>query len=147
MAGAIVAVAAAAGAALYLVRDPLVLPGHHEVDVYAVNDAISGEVDEPPGRLGRMVGLCDADTRYAEADGRHLCLVLSGPLGTVLAARRDGKITLAADQVDKLRRMADQDTGTPGPTTRLVLMSGKPAAMIPVADLATGSPMSVRALG
>ena len=147
MAGAIVAVAVAAGAAVYLVRDPLVLPGRHAIDVYAVNDDISGEVDEPPGWFGRAVGLCDADTRYAEVDGRHLCVVLNGPLGTVLAARRDGKITLAGEQVGKLRRMADQDTGTPRATTRLVLMSGKPAAMIPVADLATGSPMSVRALG
>jgi hypothetical protein len=42
--------------------------------------------------------------------------------------------------------MGEQDTGAPKSTTQLVLMSGKPAALIPVADLATGSPMSVRAL-
>lgn len=147
LAGAIAAVAAVAVAAISFVRDPLLLPGRHEIDVYAVNDEISSEVDEPPGWFGRTAGLCDADTRYAEADGRHLCLVLHGPLGTVLAARRDGKITLAADQVDKLRRMAERDTGTPRVTTRLVLTSGKPAALIPVAELTTGSPMGVRALG
>jgi hypothetical protein len=146
VAGAIVLVLVVGAGAVAVIRDPLVFPGRHDIDVYAVNDEISSEVDEPPGWFGRTLGLCDADTRYAESDGRHLCLVLSGPLGTVLAARRDGKITLGADQATKLRRMAAQDTGTPRATTRLVLMVGKPAAMIPVTDLATGSPMSVRAL-
>src|ERR1700754_5029955 len=146
VAGAILLVAVAASAAIYAVRDPLVLPGRHDIDVFAVNDDISGEVDKPPGWFGRVAGLCDADTHYAKVDGRHLCLVLNGPLGSVLAARRDGRITLAGDQVLKLSRMAEQDTGAPKTTTRLVLMSGKPAALIPVADLATGSPMSVRAL-
>ncbi|NMO56359.1 hypothetical protein HH310_34930 [Actinoplanes sp. TBRC 11911] len=146
VAGVIVLVAVAGAVAVVFIRDPLLLPGRHDVEVFAVNDEISSEVDKPPGWFGRTLGLCDADTRYAELDGRHLCLVLSGPLGTVRAARRDGKITLGADQVTKLRRLAARDTGTPRATTRLVLMAAKPAALIPVTDLATGSPMSVAAL-
>jgi hypothetical protein len=144
--GAVVLVALAAGATAFVVRDPLLLPGAHDVEVYAVNDDISTEVDDPPGWFGRLLGLCDADTHYAQAGGKHLCLVLNGPLGSVRASRRDGRITLEADATRKLQQLAAQDTGTPKATTRLVLMSGKPAAVIPVTDLATGTAMSVAAL-
>ncbi|GAA0575591.1 hypothetical protein GCM10010172_70410 [Paractinoplanes ferrugineus] len=42
------AVALGATAVLAVVRDPLLLPGDHEVTGYAVDDAISGEVDNAP---------------------------------------------------------------------------------------------------
>jgi len=139
--GTVVLVALAAGATVFLVRDPLLLPGARDVEVYAVNDDISTEADDAPGWFGRLFGLCDADTHYARAGGKHLCLVLIGPLGKVGASRRDGRITLEAGAVAELQRLAPRDT------TRLVLMSGKPAAVIPVTDLATGTAMSVPALG
>ena len=143
----VVVVALAGGAAFLLVRDPLTLPGDHEVDVYAVNDGISTEAAEPPGFLGRALGMCDADTYYAKDGDRHLCLVLNGPLGTVRASRADGQVKVASDQVAKLRTMAAQDTGTPAPTTTLVLMSGGPAALIPVDGLTGDAAVSVPALG
>jgi hypothetical protein len=143
----VVVVAVAAGAAFLLVRDPLTLPGDHEVDVYAVNDDISTEVSDPPNLLGRALGMCDADTYYAKDGDRHLCLVLNGPLGKVRASRSQGQVEVASDQVAKLRTMAAQDTGTPEPTTTLVLMSGGPAALIPVTGLAADGAVSVPALG
>jgi hypothetical protein len=146
VAGLVVVVALGAGAAFLVVRDPLTLPGDHEVEVYAVDDQISSTVAEPPGFLGRALGMCDADTYYAEDGDRKLCLVLSGPLGKVRASRGDGKVTVAADQVPALKSMATQDTGSPEPTTTLVLMSGGPAALIPVASLSEGT-LSVPALG
>jgi len=144
VAGAVVVVAAAA--TVVAVRDPLLLPGDHKVKVYAVNDRISTEVTEGPGLVGRALGMCDGDTHYAEQGDRKLCLVLNGPLGEVRASRRDGKVTVAASETAKLTAMAAQDTGTPEPTTRLVLMAGGPAALIPVADLAGGAAVSVPAL-
>ena len=147
VAGLIVVVALGAGAAVLLVRDPLRLPGEHDIDVYAVNDAISKQVTERPGFFARALGMCDADTYYAEDGDRKLCLVLNGPLGQVRATRSDGQVKVAADQVPKLKSMATQDTGTPQPTTTLVLMSGGPAALIPVADLADDTGVSVPALG
>jgi hypothetical protein len=141
--GAVVVVALGATAALAVVRDPLLLPGDHEVTVYAVNDGISGEVDKAPGLVGRTLGMCDADTYYAEQGGKKLCLVLNGPLGDVRASRKDGSVTVAASEIAKLRSMAAQDTGTPDATTTLVLMSGRPAALIPVGDLVEGQPVKV----
>ena len=147
VAGLIVVLALGVGAAFVVVRDPLRLPGKHDVDVYAVNDAISKQVTEPPGFFGRALGMCDADTYYAEDGDRKLCLVLNGPLGQVRATRADGQVKVAADQVPKLKSMAAQDTGTPQPTTTLVLMSGGPAALIAVADLADDAAVTVPALG
>jgi len=147
VAGLVVVVALGAVAAFLLVRDPLRLPGKHDVEVYAVNDAISKQVTERPGFFARALGMCDADTYYAEDGDRKLCLVLNGPLGKVPASREDGQVKVAADQVPKLRSMAHQDTGTPQPTTTLVLMSGGPAALVPVASLADDTGVSVPALG
>jgi hypothetical protein len=147
VAGLIVVVALGAGAAVLLVRDPLRLPGEHNIDVYAVDDAVSKQVTEPPGFVGRAMGMCDADTYYAEDGDRKLCLVLNGPLGQVRASRSSGQVTVAADQVAKLRSMATEDTGTPQPTSTLVLMSGGPAALIAVADLDGAAAVSVPALG
>ncbi|WP_157437506.1 hypothetical protein [Actinoplanes subtropicus] len=147
VAGLILVVALGVGAAFLVVRDPLLLPGRHDVDVYAVNDAISKQVTKPPGFFARALGMCDADTYYAQDGDKKLCLVLNGPLGKVRAIREDGQVTVDADQVPKLKSMADQDTGAPGATTTLVLMSGGPAALIPVAGLADDAGVSVPALG
>jgi hypothetical protein len=144
--GAIVLVALGATAALAAVRDPLLLPGEHEVTVYALNDDISTEVDEAPGLVGRLLGMCDADSYYAERDGRKLCLVLNGPLGDVRASRTHGTVTVAAGEIAKLRSMTAQDTGAPKPRTTLVLMAGKPAALIRVGDLVDGQPAKAPAL-
>ncbi|HEX5204689.1 MAG TPA: hypothetical protein VFW27_32595 [Actinoplanes sp.] len=147
MVALVVVVALAGGAAFLRVRDPLAFPGDHEVDVYAVNDGISTQVNEPPNLFGRLLGRCDADTHYATDGDRHLCLVVNGPLGTVRASRDDGRVKVGKDQVARLKAMAAQDTGTPGPTTTLVLMSGGPAALIPVAGLSEDAAVSVPALG
>jgi hypothetical protein len=144
--GAIVAVALGATAALAVVRDPLLLPGDHEVTVYALNDDISTELDQAPGLVGRVLGMCDADSYYAEQGGRNRCLVLNGPLGAVRASRTDGTVTVAAGDVAKLRSMAAQDTGAPQSTTTLVLMSGKPVALIAVGDLVDGQLVKAPAL-
>ena len=144
VAAAVVVVAAAA--TIWVVRDPLLLPGEHTVTVYARNDRISTEVNERPGLVGRALGRCDADTHYAEQGDRKLCLVLNGPLGEVRAGRKNGTVTVPATEVARLRAMAAQDTGTPEPTTTLVLMAGGPAALIPVADLTDGAAVSVPAL-
>ncbi|WP_433294875.1 hypothetical protein ACQP2F_34265 [Actinoplanes sp. CA-030573] len=139
--GLVVLVVAVAGI-IRLVRDPHLLPGDRELEVYAVDDAISTVVDEPPGVVGRALGMCDADTYYARDGDRKLCLVLSGPLGTVRASRGDGKVTVAAGEVPKLKGMAAQDRST----TTLVLMAGGPAALIPVRSLTEGQPIETTAL-
>ena len=139
MVAVIVVGALGATAAFLVVRDPLLLPGDHEVEVYALDDQISTEVAEPPGFLGRALGMCDADTYYAKDGDRNLCLVLDGPRGKVRASRADGKVTVAAAEVPGLKGMA-QDA------TTLVLMSGGPAALIPVQDLTEGQPVEVKAL-
>jgi hypothetical protein len=145
-AGGIVVLGAAV--TLFLVRDPAVArSGSHQVEVYGLNDAISGETQNPPDFFSRALGMCDADTYYAEDGDKKLCLVLNGPLGTVPASRQDGQVTVAAADVAALRRMAAQETGSPDPTTTLVLMDKGPAALIPVAGLVDGQPVTVSALG
>ena len=136
-AGGVVVLGAAV--TLFLVRDPLTLPGSHQVEVYGLDESISGETQETPGFLGRSLGMCDADTYYAQDGDKKLCLVLNGPLGQVPAARKDGKVTVAAADVPRLRQLAGEDT-------TLVLMAGGPAAVIPVAALTDGQPVSVSAL-
>ncbi|MBM2623323.1 hypothetical protein JIG36_48290 [Actinoplanes sp. LDG1-06] len=139
-AGILAAAVAAAAVTTAVVSDPLKLPGSHKVEVYAQDDAISGEAPEEPGFLGRTLGMCDADTYYAQDGDRKLCIVLSGPLGEVEASRKDGRVTVEPAEVAKLKAM----TG-PG-TTTLVLMGSGPAALIPVAGLAEGQAVNVRAL-
>jgi hypothetical protein len=145
--GAVVlAIGLIATAGFLVIRDPLLIPGDHSVQVYALNDAISTEIDEPPGVVGRATGMCDSDSYYARDGDRMLCLVVNGPLGDTRASRADGTVTVAASEVGKLKQMAAQDTGTPAKTTTLVLMAGKPAALIPVTSLADGRPVKVPAL-
>ncbi|MGK5677736.1 hypothetical protein [Actinoplanes sp. URMC 104] len=141
-AGILAVAVAGATVALRVVGDPLALPGEHRVEVYGLNDAISGETQDEPN----VFGMCDADTYFARDGDRKLCLVLNGPLGEVEATREDGTVTVAAADVARLRQMAGQETGSPDPTTTLVLMAGGPAALIPVAGLGDGRPVSVRAL-
>jgi hypothetical protein len=144
--GTVVVLGLIATAGFLVVRDPLLIPGDHSVQVYALNDRISTEVDAAPGMIGRATGMCDADSYYARDGDRKLCLVLNGPLGDTRASRADGTVTVAASEVGKLKQMATKDTGTPGETTTLVLMAGKPAALIPVTSLADGKPVKVPAL-
>ncbi len=142
----VVAIGLIATAGFLVIRDPLLIPGDHHVQVYALNDEISTEVDQAPGVVGRAAGMCDADSYYVHDGDRKLCLVLNGPLGDTRASRADGTVTVAASEVAKLKRMAAKDTGTPAKTTTLVLMAGKPAALIPVTGLADGKPVKVPAL-
>jgi hypothetical protein len=145
-AGSLLLVSALVGTVgLILARDPLILPGSHQVEVYGLDDQVTEEVTEPPGLTDRLLGMCDADSFYAEDGGRRLCLVLNGPLGKVRASRHDGRVTVDVDAIAALRKMAGQDGGSQAVTT-LVLMTGKPAALVPVADLAAGRQVSVRAL-
>ncbi|MCY1142349.1 hypothetical protein OWR29_30500 [Actinoplanes sp. Pm04-4] len=129
--------------ALFLVRVPSTAPASDQVEVYGINDEISGEVQHPPGFLGRLLGMCDADTYYAEAGDKKYCLVLNGPSGTVKVSRRDGTVTVAADDVPRLRRYGAEDAQW----TTLLLMGDDPVAMIPIADLTEGRPVTVSALG
>jgi hypothetical protein len=140
-----VALGAAAAAAAW--RDPLLLPGDHTVAVYAVNDNLSGPADREPGVLGRLLGMCDGDSYYVRAAGRTVCLVLSGPLGEVRAGRTGATVTVPAADAAALRRMATKDTGSPDPTTRLVLRRfGRPVAIVAVADIADDSPVQATAV-
>jgi hypothetical protein len=141
-AGIFVVVALGATVSILVARDPLLLPGAHEVEVYGLDDQISGETDQAPGVVGKAIGMCDADTYYAEDGDRRLCLVLNGPLGTVRATRKDGQVTVDGADAARLKAMAVKEDGT----TTLVLMGGKPAALIPVATLTDGRSVSVRAL-
>ncbi|MBU2666783.1 hypothetical protein KOI35_25055 [Actinoplanes bogorensis] len=132
-AGILAAAVAATAVTVLVTNDPLKLPGSHKVEVYGLVEELSGETQKDPG-LFRM---CDADTYFAEDGDTKLCLVLDGPLGEVEAARKDGRVTVAAGEVPKLKAMD---------ATTLVLMGGGPAALIPVAGLTDGQPVSVRAL-
>lgn len=137
-------VLALAVATVVLLRDPLRLPGSHQVTVYAVNDSLSGETDHPPGLFGRVTGRCDAGSYYYARDaGHNLCLALDGPLGHVRARRHRGRVTLPGGEVAALSGMARKNAHT----TMLCLMSGRPAALIPVTDLAGDRDITVSALG
>jgi hypothetical protein len=141
------AVAVLAGAGAVWWWNPLLVPGTHTMAVYALDDAPTRQVDGPPGFLGRLTGMCDADSYYVSDGDRHLCVVLNGPLGDVRASAKAGRVTVAAGEAARLRAMAAQDTGTPDPTTTLVLqLHGGPVAMIPVANLAPGRTVSATAL-
>jgi hypothetical protein len=129
-------------------RYPLLLPGDHTVTVYAVNDNLSGPADREPGVLGRLLGMCDGDSYYVRAAGRATCLVLSGPLGEVRARRTGTTVTVPAADAAALRRMGTQDTGSPDPTTHVVLRRfGRPVAMVAVTDITDGAEVRATALG
>jgi hypothetical protein len=128
-------------------RYPLLLPGDHNVAVYAVDDTVSGPADREPGALGRVLGMCDGDSFYVRAGGSAMCLVLSGPLGEVRARRTGTAVIVPAADAAALRAMAVQDTGTPDPATRLVLRRfGRPVAVVAVADIADGAPVLATAM-
>lgn len=136
-----------AAAAVAAWRRPLLLPGDHTVGVYAVAESLSGPADRDPGVFGRLFGMCDADTFYVRTGGSAMCLVLNGPLGEVRARRTGATVTVPAADAAKLKSMAIQDTGSPDPTTRLVLKRfGRPVAVVAVADLADGSPVRAGAV-
>jgi hypothetical protein len=141
----LVALGAVAGAVAW--RYPLLVPGDHTVAVYAVDDNLSGPAERAPGVLGRVLGMCDGDSYYVRDAGRATCLVLSGPLGEVRARRTGAAVTVPAADAAALRRMAAQDTGTPDPTTWIVLRRfGRPVAMVAVADIVDGAPVHATAV-
>jgi hypothetical protein len=141
----VVALGAAAGVVAW--REPLLLPGTHTVSVYGIDDSISQQVDHEPGFLGRILGMCDADTYYVRDGVTKMCIVLIGPLGEVHASRSSGRVTVPAADASSLKAMAAQDTGSPDPTTRLALSSGgRPVAIVVVADIVDGTAVSVNAL-
>lgn len=128
-------------------RWPMLLPGSHAVSVYTVDDSLSGPPQSKPGLLGRLMGLCDADTHYVTAGTSRLCLVIGGPFGEVEACRGGGHVTVDAKDTPTLRTVAQQDHGSPETTTRLVLAEhGRPVAIIMVANLASQGPVTGTAL-
>lgn len=136
----------AAGAVAWW-RWPMLLPGGHTVSVYTVEDGLSGPATGKPGLVGRLMGLCDADTHYVTAGRTRQCLVISGPFGKVEARRRGGQVTVDAGDVPTLRTVARQDHGSPEATTRLVLAQhDRPVAIIMVADLAGQGPVTGTAI-
>jgi hypothetical protein len=141
----VVALSAAAGTFAW--RYPLLLPGDHTVAVYAVNDNLTQPTDHAPDGLGRLLGMCDADSFYVRDGTTALCAVLSGPLGEVRARRSGRTVTVPAADAVSLRRMATTDTGSADPTTRLVLRRyGRPVAMVVVATIADGTPVRATVL-
>ena len=145
MAVLVVALGAAAGVVGW--RDPLLLPGNHTVSVYAIQDSISQQIDREPGLLGRVLGMCDADTYYVRDGDTKMCIVLSGPLGEVHASKSGGRVTVPAADASPLKAMAAQDTGSPDPTTRLALRAGgRPVAIVAVADIVDGREVTANAL-
>jgi hypothetical protein len=144
---AILVLAVGTAAGLVVWRKPLLLPGDHTASVYAVDEAVSTQVEHAPGFVGRLLGRCDADTAYVQDGDTKMCLVLSGPLGRVRVRRSGSTAIVAAPGAAALKAMAGQDTGAPEPTTRLVLKTnGRPVALVDVAGLTEGRPVRVNAL-
>jgi hypothetical protein len=146
---AVVVLGALAAAGVAAWRHPLALPGRHTVAVYAVDEDVTQELagGAGPGWLGRLVGLCDADSFYVRDGDRRLCLVLSGPLGAVRARADGDRVVVPADQAASLAALAARDTGAPQPARTLALYAGgRPVALVGVAGLAAGRAVSVPAL-
>lgn len=142
----------AAGVVLWW-RNPLLIPGTYRVDVYALEDDISGPPAHTPGLLSRLVGMCDADSYYVKQNGRPYCLVLNADTSTddstalahVRVTTDDGNVVIKPADVEMLRDTATrvpQLTGGPSQTLVLVVR-GTPIAVVPVDTLAVSGEIRV----
>jgi hypothetical protein len=138
----VVAVVAAAGA-LWWWADPVTMPGHHTVAVYALDKDIFSAVAEKPGPLGRVRGGCGRESYYAQLNGRGYCLMLAGnahdggPLAHVRVSREHGRVKIEAGEVEVLRATVGRLTSLH--TQTLVLVAhDRPVALVPVSALTNG---------
>jgi hypothetical protein len=108
--------------------------------VYNVIDSLSSTVApaDRPGLVGKMFGMCDADTYYVTYGDNAECVVLNGSLGDV----RVTGLTIApaeAARVADLVRREDQALGGKENSTRAILEDDHgPVAIVSLSDLRNG---------
>jgi hypothetical protein len=123
-------------------RDPLALPGSHSVTVYALDEPISRPPAHPPNILGRLFGMCDADSYYVRDGNTWRCLVLNGPLAVIHVVRHGGQIVIQGQDLQRLREAA-----TGQDTRHLVLSShGTPICLVPITALSRAGPLRLKPL-
>jgi len=133
---AVVFVVAAAGCdAQFSVAD-----GPQTLHVYTVDDSISTTVApaDRPGMVGRLIGMCDADTYYVTYGDNAECVVLNGSLGDVQVA--DG-LTIRPSDAARIADLVGRDDQAQGgaASTRVVLEDNAgPVAIVSMSDLRTG---------
>lgn len=145
------AVAMRAAAALVLIlgvagcwywRDPLGFPGSHPVTVYALDEPVSGSPAHPPSILGRLFGMCDADSYYVRDGSTWRCLVLSGPLAVIHVVGQGGQIVIQGQDLQRLREAAT------GQDTRHLVLSahGTPVCLVSITALSGAGPLRLKPL-
>jgi hypothetical protein len=135
---ALLAIAGLVAAGVWWWNNPLALPGRHRVDVYALNEGVSGPAGSTPA-LGKR---CDADSYYVKQGGRPYCLTLNGdPRGGALAQVRvtesGGRVVIEPAEVNHLRDVADRLTErtSQGSRTLVLVVRGRPIALVPISTL------------
>ena len=109
--------------------------------IYTVVDSISTTVApaDRPGVVGRLIGMCDADTYYVTYGDNAECVVLNGSLGDVEVT--DG-LTIepsGAAKITDLVRRDDLAQGDREKSTRVVLEDNAgPVAIVSLSDLRNG---------
>lgn len=134
----------AIGAALW--SNPFLLSNDRRVDVYTLNEDISGPREHPPGFFSRLLGMCDADSYYVKQDENASCLVLNGdtssdsskPLARVRVVQDDGQLVLGPGAVQVLRDTVGRVPELTGGESRtfVLVARGKPIALVPFDMLA-----------
>jgi hypothetical protein len=135
-------VAVVAGVTWFVASPASAVPsGTHTVEVFTVDEPISTKVspEDRPGFVGRLLGMCDADTYYVTVGDAAECLVLSGPAGEVRVSGSDKGPVLEPDQAARALAMV-KTAGAEA--TRVVLeYDGGPVAIIDVSALDSSAPV------
>lgn len=123
-------------------RDPLAFPGSHSVTVYALDEPISRPPAHRPNILGRLFGMCDADSYYVRDGNTWRCLVLNGPLAVIHVVRHGGQIVIQGQDLQRLREAAT------GQDTRHLVLSahGTPICLVPITALSGAGPLRLTPL-
>lgn len=123
-------------------RDPLGFPGSHPVTVYGLDEPVSGSPAHPPSILGRLFGMCDADSYYVRDGSTWRCLVLNGPLAVIHVVGQGGQIVIQGQDLQRLREAAT------GQDTRHLVLSahGTPVCLVPVTALSGAGPLRLKPL-
>jgi hypothetical protein len=137
--------------------NPLLISGRHRVDVYALDEGVSGKADRRPGFISRLIGMCDADSYYVVKDAQPYCLVLSGqsssgpsrPLTRIDVTKDGDQLVIHAAEVATLRDIATRIPElTAGDSQTLILTArGKPVAEVPVEALNESQTIRVEIFG
>jgi hypothetical protein len=127
----------AGAVAFQILKTPGPLPaGPHTVAVYTLDDAVT-----VPATGGRpLLGMCDADSYYLKTGDTALCAPLNGSLGEVRATGTDTGVVLDARAAATARELALKSDDK---ATRVLLQyDGDPVALVTVAALAAGGPVT-----